>query len=162
MIKCIQFPFYDISIPIFREFLSWKLSVVKFIYACCGIGHSTGKVFLRIRKNTLIWRSIWSVDDDVIMNLLRLLHIHAHIRCDPHCILFKPYNIHGKGCEWLVHRDLFPSVSVITHFFGRFTCAPDSFELVYWGTWHVLSGETLSQVKNSTGRWWDSNPGPCR
>ena len=35
---------------IFREFLSWKLSVVKFIYACCGIGHSTGKVFLRIRK----------------------------------------------------------------------------------------------------------------
>ena len=26
----------------------------------------------------------------------------------------------------------------------------------------ILSGETLLQAKKSTGRRWDSNPGPCR
>ena len=26
----------------------------------------------------------------------------------------------------------------------------------------LLSGETLLQEKNSTGRRWDLNPGPCR
>ena len=26
----------------------------------------------------------------------------------------------------------------------------------------LLSGETFLQAKNSTGRRWDSNPGPCR
>ena len=54
-------------------------------------------------------------------------------------------------------------------FVGCFTCVPDSFELVYWGTgtdlsvgvW-LLSGETLLQVKNFTGRRWDSNLGTCR
>ena len=43
----------------------------------------------------------------------------------------------------------------------------DSLGLDNWGTdisvgSRLLSGETLLQAKNSTGRWWDSNPGPYR
>ena len=52
-------------------------------------------------------------------------------------------------------------------FFFCFTCGSDSLELVYWSTdlsveVLLLSGETLLQVKNSTGYKWDSNLGPCR
>ena len=51
--------------------------------------------------------------------------------------------------------------------FGVFACVPDSFMLVYLNTWlarmlALVSGETLLQEKNSTGRRWDSNPGPWR
>ena len=44
-----------------------------------------------------------------------------------------------------------------------FHATPDILGLDNRGTWHrLLSGETLLQEKNSTGRRWDSNPGPCR
>ena len=54
-------------------------------------------------------------------------------------------------------------------FVACLTCTPDSIELVIGahGTdvsvgVRLLSGETLLQVKNSTGRRWNSPPGPCR
>ena len=52
---------------------------------------------------------------------------------------------------------------------GVLHATPDKFEAVYCSTGtdlsigvQLLSGEILLQEKNSTGRRWDLNPGPCR
>ena len=53
---------------------------------------------------------------------------------------------------------------------GSFTCALDSFELVYWATYHMFYGcglivewrDITTGKENSTGHRWNLNPGPCR